>query len=437
MAIIKAKSAGSHSITVSYGGKTATATLTVNKIDPVLQFRPRLVQIDYNGIARVIGCLEYTGDGEASYYIIKATSQPSVPAENAAGWTWAQWYDGNPVYPDEFDNYYFEQDTYDSTLGGYVVTANGTPAGAGTYYVFAKATAGTTYNAVSPKYVGSYTINKATPYTPVLTAGYLETYNSDSVPVCAKASVRTLSPAGKIYYSSSSGGTTYNITASTTATYLTSMGRSDVGTTTIWAFFAPTDSANYNNSPNVSTTAKISKKATGTISYGVGASSVWCTSTASAATTTDAAKTVKVSTASATTNTGGSITYAVTVKSGTTNITGWSVASDGKTVTTSAATPAGSYTVTVTATAASTTNYTSASTAKTSTVTVSAVALSEITLGLSATTVAYNSTTGVSGLTAKYTNGSTKSILGSLGSASTSNPRIASSDTTIATIINS
>ena len=434
MAIIKAKSAGSHSITVSYGGKTATATLTVNKIDPVLQFRSRLDQTEYNSIARVIGCLEYTGDGEASYYIIKATSQPSVPAENATGWTWAQWYDGWPVSPGVFEDYYFERDTNDSTLGGYVVTVNGTAAGAGTYYVFAKATAGTTYNAVSPKYVGSYTINKASTYAPVLTSGYLATYNSDYVPICATASVRQFSPAGKIYYSSSSGGTTYNITASTTATNLTSMGRSDVGETTIWAFFAPTDSANYNNSSNVSTTVKISNKASNTVTYAVQASSVWCGTDASARSTTDASKTVTIATNSATA-TSGTITYAVSVKnSSNAAVNGWSVSSNGKTVTTSAATPAGTYTVTVTATASSTTNYTSASTSKSATVTVSAVALSSVALTLSASSVAYGSSTTVSRFRATYTNSSYKDIQNSLVSSSTGNPKILASDSTIVSI---
>ena len=125
----------------------------------------------------------------------------------------------------------------------------------------------------------------------------------------------------------------------------------------------------------------------------------------------------------------------MTVKNSSSNtVSGWSVASDGKTVTTSAATPAGTYTVTVTATASATTNYSSGTKTSSSTVTVSAVSLSSVALELSASSVAYNGTTGVSSLIATYNNSASKNITSSIGISTNSNPKIVSDDTTIATI---
>ena len=107
----------------------------------------------------------------------------------------------------------------------------------------------------------SATIGKKATTAPTLTAGSKTTYDGSTV--YAKAASASSNPAGKIYYGASSGATTYSITASTTAANLTSMGRTDVGTTTIYAFFRPTDTANYADSSVVSTTAKVvNKKAT-------------------------------------------------------------------------------------------------------------------------------------------------------------------------------
>ena len=241
-------------------------------------------------------------------------------------------------------------------------------------------------------------------------------------------------PAGKIYYGTTSGASTYNVIASTVATNLTSVSRSDVGSISVYAFFSANDPANYASSAVSSTTVKVSKKAANTVTYAVQASSVWCGTDASARSTTNAAKTVTVATSSATA-TAGSITYAVSVKNASnTTVNGWSVASDGKTVTTSAATAAGVYTVTVTATASATTNYSSGTKSSSSTVTVSAVSLSSIALTLSASSVAYNGTTGVSSLIATYNNSASKNITSSIGISTNSNPKIVSDDTTIATI---
>ena len=238
MAILKGQRAGSHSITVSYGGKTTTGTLVVNKIDPVLQFLPRQSEITYNGIARVIGCLEYTGDGEASYYVVKATSQPSVPAANASGWEYGESVPFTCLDPSTFEEYYFDRETVTSTGGGYVVTPNGTPAGAGTYYVFVKSTEGTSYNAVSPKYAGSYTIGKANQNAPNGCTGTMNVTYPDT------ASVTSASGGGQhgqaYYRSDPNGGTNYGTATTTPPT------RSTAGTTTFIMYWGGDD--NYNAS---------------------------------------------------------------------------------------------------------------------------------------------------------------------------------------------
>ena len=255
MAILKGQRAGSHSITVSYGGKTTTGTLVVNKIDPVLQFLPRQSEITYNGIARVIGCLEYTGDGEASYYVVKATSQPSVPAANASGWEYGESVPFTCLDPSTFEEYYFDRETVTSTGGGYVVTPNGTPAGAGTYYVFVKSTEGTSYNAVSPKYAGSYTIGKANQNAPNGCTGTMNVTYPDT------ASVTSASGGGQhgqaYYRSDPNGGTNYGTATTTPPT------RSTAGTTTFIMYWGGDD--NYNASPNSSAFPLIVNKRTVTI----------------------------------------------------------------------------------------------------------------------------------------------------------------------------
>ena len=108
----------------------------------------------------------------------------------------------------------------------------------------------------------SATIDKKATAAPILTEGYLETYDK-SITVYAKAANASNNPAGTIYYGSSSGATTYSISASTTASYLSNMGQHSVGTTTIYVFFRPSDTTNYYDSPVVLTTAKVANKAEG------------------------------------------------------------------------------------------------------------------------------------------------------------------------------
>lgn len=107
-------------------------------------------------------------------------------------------------------------------------------------------------------------ISKATP-TVTLTAGTKDTYDGTAVYAQAKSSIAE----GTIYYGASSGATTYSMTGTTTAANLASMGRTNVGTTTIYAFFRPnsTNAANYNDSAVESTTAKVTNKATPVTSW--------------------------------------------------------------------------------------------------------------------------------------------------------------------------
>ena len=122
----------------------------------------------------------------------------------------------------------------------------------------------TGYNDVS----GSVTakVTKATPGAPVLTKGTGYYNGSTTYYATAKNNTKCVTPsslaqpAGTIYYGTSAGSTSYSITAGSTAANLTSMGRKDVGTTTIYAFFRPTDTTNYNDSATTAnTTVEVSK----------------------------------------------------------------------------------------------------------------------------------------------------------------------------------
>ena len=131
------------------------------------------------------------------------------------------------------------------------------------YYCYVSDTTNNTGTGINTVKSISATIGKKATTAPTLTAGYKTTY--DGSVVYAKAASASGNPAGKIYYGSSSGATTYNIIASTTATNLTEMGQTNVGTTTIYAFFRPTDTTNYADSDVVNTTVKVTNKATPTM----------------------------------------------------------------------------------------------------------------------------------------------------------------------------
>ena len=226
------------------------------------------------------------------------------------------------------------------------------------YYCYVADTTNNTGAKINTKFSISASIGKNATTAPTLTAGGTTTYTGTTY--YAKAASASSNPAGKIYYGASSGATTYNITASTTATNLSSMGRKDVGTTTIYAFFRPTDTTNYSDSSVVSTTVTITNKATGS----------------SGSVSNPAAQTYKASgtysyqlgISGAT----GTVTYptSITVKNGSTTISGWTCTSAGV-VTVPQGTNAASYTVTGSITVAASTNYKAVSaTSKTWTITI-------------------------------------------------------------------
>lgn len=118
-------------------------------------------------------------------------------------------------------------------------------------------------------------------------------------------------------------------------------------------------------------------QAAGNISYSMSNASLYCTNTADEKSSTDAVKYASVSSSGATSSTG-TVSCTISVKnSGGSAVSGWSITSDGKTITIPTGTQAGAYTVTVTATAATNADYyDSASTTKTATITVVATSIS-------------------------------------------------------------
>jgi len=259
---------------------------------------------------------------------------------------------------------------------------------------------------VNTSYSLSATIYKISTNAPVLTAGTKSTYDGNYVYATAKNG--SGNPAGTIYYGASSVSTSYSITASNTATNLGSMGRRDVGTTTIYAFFRPTDTSHYYDSSSVNTTASVTNRATGS----------------SGSVSNPAAQTYKSSgtysyqlgISGAT----GTVTYptSITVKnSGGTAVSGWSCTSAGV-VTVPAGTTAGNYTVTGNITVATSTNYNSVgATSKTWTITISKANQSAPT-ATGATVVYHNTATATASGgggqgTLTWTNGNTRTAVGS------------------------
>ena len=161
--------------------------------------------------------------------------------------------------------YYSASDSTFSTSTWSTTIPNASQTNADTYtlyyYCYVADTANNTGTDINTKKSIQATIGKKATAAPTLTAGTKATY--DGNPVYATAKNGSGNPAGTIYYSSTSGGTTYSITASSTATNLTSMGQTNVGSTTIYAFFRPTDTTNYADSSVVETAASVTNKATG------------------------------------------------------------------------------------------------------------------------------------------------------------------------------
>ena len=136
--------------------------------------------------------------------------------------------------------------------------------------------------------------------------------------------------------------------------------------------------------------------------------SEYCTSTAVAATKTLGNVSISIASASATDYSGAAIISGSnpSVEGYTISQSGWYISKDGKTITVPANVDAGTYNITVTA---SKPNHTSK--ANGIQVIIKPVTLTDLVMELNAYEVAYGSSTTVKTLTAKYSNGKTKSVL--------------------------
>ena len=136
--------------------------------------------------------------------------------------------------------------------------------------------------------------------------------------------------------------------------------------------------------------------------------SEYCTATATATTKTLGNVSISIASASATDYSGAAITSGSnpSVEGYTISQSGWSISNDGKTITVPANVDAGTYNITVTA---SKPNHTSK--ANGIQVIIKPVTLTDLVMELNAYEVAYGSSTTVKTLTAKYSNGKTKSVL--------------------------
>ena len=271
---------------------------------------------------------------------------------------------------------------------------------AGTYQVYYKFTSdGNHSNNKDWTLVGAVTMSKASRSGAV-------SCNNTTYPNTVTATVSGNSESGTV---------TWGITAGTGTATINSSGvvtPTQAGTVTITASVAATE--NYLAYTATSKEITISK-GTGVISYSTSnPAAKYCTSTANPASATDENKTFTIATASASssTNTGATISYSI-------NQSGWSISSDGKTVTVPADTAAGTYNITVTASVAATTNYDSASSQKSVKIILNANALEGIVLTLGTNSIAYNSTT-TGTVVATYTNGQTKDV--TTGATYSSNP---------------
>ena len=284
-------------------------------------------------------------------------------------------------------------------------SANTTPLqakDAGTYHVYYKFSPDANHsNSKEYTKVGSVVIGKASRSGVVSFKSGSTTVTSTTYPNTVNAVVSGNTENGTITWSVTNGTTgkaTVNSSGVVTPT--------QAGTVTVNATIAET--ANYK--AYTATSAELTiKKAAGTITYNTVTSvSEYCTSTAAAMSQTDANKSVVVATSSASssTNTGVTIGYTIdSVTKGSSSFTGWSVSSNGQTVTVPQGTVAGTYSVKITATAPTTTNYEAASVQKTVSVVINAVELVSINLVIPQTTIAFGGTTTAS-VYANYNNGS-------------------------------
>ena len=276
---------------------------------------------------------------------------------------------------------------------------------AGTYYVYYTFTPGTGHsNSKTRELVGTVTIGKATGYATASVSD--KTYNGSAQTIATKST-----NSGDYYFAYNNSSTT--APTSGWGAKNTALSATNAGDYYVW--MKCDEASNYNAVAAKYIGKATIGKATGSITYSVNSAvTEYCTSDSKAASTADGNRIVTVATASATssTNTGVTITYAISVKKGTTDVSGWSISSDGKTITIPSGTSSGEYKITITATAPATTNYnvvnyTPLVSGQTysSLINLAAVVLSGITLTLNKSSIEYGGTATAT-VTAQYSNNS-------------------------------
>lgn len=285
--------------------------------------------------------------------------------------------------------------------------ANTTPleaTDAGTYYVYYKFSADTDHsNSKAYTEVGSVTIN---PKAGSLTASVTNrTYNGTSGDNGTAQVIGSVSSSTGSYYLGLGSSTTS--APSSWGSANTSLSQINAGTYYVWA---KCDASSNGNCAAVAAkyigTATISPK-TSTVTYSVNTPiEEFCILTATPASTwmrTDYHP--EIATSSATGTGTGAITYKISQS-------GWSISSDGKTITIPSTAAAKTYSITVTATQAANGNWAEGSKSQTISVTLKANALERIELSLLAKQIPFGGTT-TGTVTAHYTNGTNKDVTSS------------------------
>lgn len=285
--------------------------------------------------------------------------------------------------------------------------ANTTPleaTDAGTYYVYYKFSADTDHsNSKAYTEVGSVTIN---PKAGSLTASVTNrTYNGTSGDNGTAQVIGSVSSSTGSYYLGLGSSTTS--APSSWGSANTSLSQINAGTYYVWA---KCNASSNGNCAAVAAkyigTATISPK-TSTVTYSVNTTiEEFCILTATPASTwTRTDYHPEIATSSATGTGTGAITYKISQS-------GWSISSDGKTITIPSTAAAKTYNVTVTATQAANGNWAEGSKSQTISVTLKANALERIELSLLANQIPFGGTT-TGTVTAHYTNGRSKDVTSS------------------------
>ena len=311
MATIKGIKQGTSIITASYGSLTSTVNLTVAQLDVSNATIGALSNQTYNGsafklkptVTMTVGGVSTTLVENTDYTLSWNSSSDSTSCIKVGTITVTVTGIGNYKGTNATRTYKINNASFTVSESDQSYVYNGSAQGAaisvsglkgGQTATIKYGTTSGTYNLTSAPQItnvndsktiywqvtapnhatqtGSYTltITKATPGVPVLTKGTgnyngSTTYYAKAANASKCVTPNTLAqPAGTIYYGASKGSTSNSITAGTAAN-LTSMGRKEVGTTTIYAFFRPTDTDNYNDSAQTASTTVVVSNGTLTV----------------------------------------------------------------------------------------------------------------------------------------------------------------------------